>query len=629
MPRGKKASPSRANAPASNRQGWFSLLALAALVGLGTLAYANSLTGPFVFDDLDEIAENPHIRISSLSWQELSDAAWRSPSAQRPLANVSFALNYYGGRLRTTGFHLVNLVIHLACGALVYWLATLTFERANSQPNQTRTPAATNWMALAAALVFVCHPLQVQAVTYIVQRMTSLATLFYLAALVCYVQGRLRPAPRQRGAWWVAAIVCWLAACGSKEIAVTWPAAVWLYEWYFFQDVSARWAKRSLRWLVPIACALTAAAVWQREALFGTYALRDFTMGERVFTEWRVLVFYLSLFLWPAPGRLSITHDIGVSRGLFSPPTTLLSLALLMGLMVLAARGARRFRLASFGVVWFFLQLALESTVLPLELAYEHRMYLPMVGLALVTAWLLFAYLPHVSWAVATTCGLAFVLAVVTSARNDTWRDARWLWADVVAKYPADARAYNNLGHVLAQRGEYSRALETLQRATSLRPDYAEAHYNIAYTHEIQGQSSLAEAGYRRTIDADSSYAPAYNALGAMLASQGRETEALEYFRRAVELLPDYPIAHNNYAIALASLGNSREAIEHFRRAIEIHPQLADAHLGLGRLLASAGATSDAAAHLQEALALFAAAGNSTLASEAAIALRALQEQNP
>ncbi len=225
------------------------LIAVSVLIAVGVIAYSNSFDVPFVFDDLGSIKDNSHVRVTQLDRQQLMEVARGSPSRRRPVSNISFALNYYVGGYNVWGYHLVNLCVHLICGVLVYLLGLVTFGRVpppqDHRPPERVSSSSTPWVALAAALIFISHPIQTQAVTYIVQRMACLATLFYLAALLLYIYGRTATTTGQRWSWWVGSLASWLMALGCKEIAATLPLAVLLYEWYFFQDLDRGWLKRS------------------------------------------------------------------------------------------------------------------------------------------------------------------------------------------------------------------------------------------------------------------------------------------------------------------------------------------------------------------------------------------------
>ena len=194
--------------------------------------YSNTLKGPFVFDDHGNVYDNPFIiRVTELDLQKLYDAGIKS-CCPRPVANISFALNYYFGRYDVTGYHVVNIVIHLLAGVLVYLLASVTFRQLFRTEHRETVPVgdrAIAWMSLFAACIFVTHPLQTQAVTYIVQRMTSMAAMFYLLSLVLYIYGRLSRQRWMRWLLWAGCLISWVLALGSKQVAATLPLSVVLY----------------------------------------------------------------------------------------------------------------------------------------------------------------------------------------------------------------------------------------------------------------------------------------------------------------------------------------------------------------------------------------------------------------
>lgn len=565
---------------------------MVSLTAVCALGYSNSLTVPFVFDDFANVRDNPNLRIQEVGWENLWNAAQEGPSARRPVAKLSFALNYYFGHDNVRGYHVVNLAIHIGCSILVYLLGREVLSRP--------------WPALAAALIFASHPLQTQAVTYIVQRMTCLATLFYLAALLCYVRGRVAT-QRRRWRYWGGTTMCGLLAFGSKEIAGTLPLAILLYEWYFFQNLDRVWLKRVSRYVVPAFALLVAIVLLSpsiRTELFGGYAVREFTMWERLLTEPRVVAFYLSLVIWPMPSRLSITHDIAISHGLIDPPTTILSILAIVGLLVVAWKAARRVPIVSFCVLWVLLHLAIESTVIPLELVYEHRMYLPLAGASWLAAWALFAMIPKVQQAMLVTAGIVVLLVAATYARNRVWQDGPTLWADVVAKYPLDARAYNNLGSALASQGRHDEAIKHHRRALELKPGFADAHNNLGIAAASREDLDAAIEHYRQALASDPEYATARNNLGNALAAQGDLDAAVEQYYLALQSEPNYADAHYNLGVAMAAQGDVVEAAEHYRAALRLNPRYYQAANNLGALLAGEGKLEEAVEQFRLALRL-------------------------
>jgi len=555
-----------------------------AILLLAIAIYGHTLDAPLVFDDVANIKKNVHVQMESFSWSQLQAAAWQSRDNDRPLAYISFALTHWAFGGDVAGQHLVNISIHVINGVLVYLLALMTLRRLAAIGQQAGRELWFGWTALAAALLFVAHPLQTQAVTYTVQRMTSMATMFYLAALLGYVWGRLSPSRPARWGLWLAALFAWACALGSKQIAATLPLMVLLYEWYFFQDLSWSWLRRTLK-VGGLAAAIATVAVamffldadlWNR--LERGYALRDFTLGERLLTQPRVVAEYISLVLYPAPHRLNLLHSVETSRTLFDPAGTILAIALIVGLLTLAIVAARRHRLLSFALLWFFIHLVIESTVLPLEMMYEHRVYLPMVGPVLLVAGLAALLVGRRSRSslrprkgVGQRTGIALVamlivlLAYAARTRNHVWTDPVRLWTDVLeknsGKFPAAivqrSRAYNNRGNLFAFRGEYDLAIADFGQAIRLDPSDAEALVNRGLSQEASGQYALAIEDFGRAI-----------ALGEQLGQ-------------------NFPEAYLHRGRARAELGEFAAALEDYETATEQAPGLGEAYLGIAWIRAT------------------------------------------
>jgi len=560
-------------------------LAIACVVGL---LYSNTLASPFVFDDSFNIVENRFIRITQLGVGELYRAAFES-RLDRPVAYLSFALNYYAGGYEVAGYHVVNIVIHGINGILVYLLAFFAFRR-HSGARDSLAESLAGRMALVAALVFVAHPLQTQAVTYIVQRMTSLSAMFYLLALLLYT---------------------WILALGSKEIAALLPVAILLCEWAFFSAAGGVRARRGIAYAVASVAILAVLALVYigenpAEKILHTYVYRDFTLAERLWTELRVVVLYLSLWVLPLPSRLNLLHPISISHSLLEPVTTLLSLVLLLGLVALALVFARKNRLASFCIFWLLLHLMLESSVIGLELIFEHRMYLPSVGLAVATSALLFTGpagpAPARAQRIAISLLVIGLLGTATYLRNEDWRDKVTFWSDVIAKHPESPRAHNKLGVALAAEGRLGEATEHYREALRLDPGRPRIHNNLGLALHEQGRTDEATAHFRAALRVDPTYATAHNNLGNVFADRGRGEQALEHFSEAARLDPDFIEAHHNRGLVLARQGRAEEAARCFSEALRLWPGFAAAQNELGNALAQQGRLDEAIPHYLAAL---------------------------
>lgn len=555
------------------------LLAVIAIYCLGFAVYWNSFSVPFVFDDYPNIRDNPSIRLSTFDIDAIRTALSEGYVKRRPVANLSFALNYAAGRYDVKGYHLVNVLIHVLNGMLVYFLALLLLRRNRLLTDRDDfSDLRLRMTAFLAAAIFVAHPIQVQAVTYVVQRMSSLATMFCLMTLLLFVLGRQCDAMRERCALWCSALLVWLLALGSKEIAAALPVAILLVELLFFRSPR----RRSTSTVIGYALLATAAIVVVGFVYLGVdpvatiterYQIRDFSPVERILTELRVLIFYLSLLVFPWPGRLSLDHGFSVSHSLVDPASTLICAALIVVMIALAVRLARRRPILSFCILWYFVMLAIESSFIGLELAFEHRLYLPMFGFALAAAYCV-ALVParYGSAATALAVTLIVALAAATVTRNSVWQDPIALWSDAASKNPASHRARNNLGRSLVERGDIQRAMHEFNEAIRMEPDFAEPYNNLGALHAGAGHFTAAQEHFKKAIELDPHYAQAYNNLGVALLGSGKVRESASVLSRAVRIAPRYAKGHANLAASLARLGQPDEACRHLRVALELDP---------------------------------------------------------
>lgn len=465
------------------------------LVGLGIalaslLAYSNSFDSPFFFDDIPNIVENEHIRVDRLSLSELSTALHRGGYISgRPLAFLTFAINYGLGEYDVRGYHLFNVSVHILNAILAYSVALMLLRRWR-QCSPTKIEwlnASAVWgIATITALIFALHPLQVSSVTYIVQRMNLLATFFYLLGFALYLRGRSRTG-RSRWTPWLGSLPCWVVAMLCKQNAATLPLAALLFEACFHGREWMSWWRGNSKRIAGTGILLAAVTVLLAVTflfllrsvgdVFSHYQELDFTMAQRVLTQFRVVAIYASLALLPWPSRFNLLHHVPTSVSLFEPITTLLAavgVALYLGLSVWIARFNG---LIAFCLLWVPLHLAVESSILPLEMIYEHRMYLPMFGVALLVSLLLFRlFSARWQWLrIPIGVGLATILGVSTHERNEVWRDQLTMWNDVIEKNPYEPRPLINRGGVYARRGDWRNAFRDYDAALKLNPRSIEA----------------------------------------------------------------------------------------------------------------------------------------------------------
>jgi Flp pilus assembly protein TadD len=572
------------------------------------ITYSHSLHSPFVFDDIEHVASNPAIQISDLTFKNLKQAAVESPLSARPITYITFAINYFFHEHEVYGYRLFNMAIHMLNGLLLFFFLVNTFKLPVLQ-GKIKQPF---WVAYLATLIWVVHPLQTQSVTYIMQRMNSLATLFYMLAFLCYLKARLS-SNKIRWLCAIASFISGLLALGSKEIAVTLPFFILLYEWMFFQDMDYAWLKRNTIVLVGAGFFLLVMMFvyvggnpWQM--ISAGYSGRDFTMWERLMTEPRVVLHYIELFVFPLPTRLTLLPEFSVSTTLIDPVTTLPAMIGVMFIISTAMALAKDLRLISFCILWFMGNLVIESSVVPLEIIFLHRTYLPSMMASLLVTYLVLQHVRSERFAKVLLFSGLLILTFWTYDRNETWCDKVYFWRDCLQKNATDYRVYNNLGKALEEKGEIEVAIGMYEKAISTNPEHLraynnlgvalmssgkideasevlndalgkkadnpETHYNLGLAHTSRNELQKAEEHYLKAHEyfPEDSDPDVHNNLGITLARQGKLEEAVVHFREAVRIHPDDPFSHNNLGITLARLGENREAIIHFQHALRINP---------------------------------------------------------
>lgn len=453
-------------------------------------AYWPGLHGPFVFDDLGNITNNSLLRIQSLDTDSifLSASSGSAGPLKRPVAMLSFAVNYYmGGGYESYIFKLTNIIIQTLCAGILFLVVQqLLATQAYSQ--QTRIKFI--WLAAGITLLWALHPINLTSVLYIVQRMTSLSTLFSLGCISAYLAGRTRfesHAPKLSVAgFWVLSLCCWILAIYSKENALIIPLLIGWIEFTLFSKTSPwtqlhNFSARS-RALINIAAtsAVMILILYAIHYASGGYGNRPFTMSERVLTEARVVCFYISLIFIPRINAFGLFHDdITLSTSLLSPWTTIPSILFLFALVVSAFYFRKKNPLYALGIGWFFIGHALESTFFPLEIAHEHRNHFPSIGLILAaSSWVIFSKTSSKK----ITAGFVFIALILGGT---TWmRSTQWANYQRLAYYEAEHSPNSHaiqalLSNAAHKAGDIETATRAIKLAMELAPN--ESAYTMHY----------------------------------------------------------------------------------------------------------------------------------------------------
>jgi len=588
---------------------------------VGTLAYSNTFAVPFQFDDDAYIVNNPIIRTFdyfSAPWK-VTTLSRHSPTSLPPalrfafltrsLGYFSFAANYRLHGLNVVGYHIFNLLIHILSGMLVFLIfhAILKTDRFSS-PGGEDPPWPREMIPIASSLLFVCHPIHTQAVTYLSQRFASLATFFYLLSLLLYIRSRSELPGRKRRGMYVAALVSAVAAMLTKEFTFTLPFMITLYEVTFCKGN----LRERIRLLAPFAVTLliipTLVFLQQANVNSLDSTMRAITAADvskisrtdYLLTQFRVVVLYIRLLFFPV--NQNVDHDVHVPHSVFEVPVflSLLSLLALFSAGVLLHFGAGRrreypeLRLVSFGILWFFITLSVESSVIPLgELVAEYRMYLPSVGLIVAVVSLAFCaarrFLNNRVSGSAVLYGVCIAIVIVLSAatyhRNSVWGSEISLWEDAARKSPQKIRPHQNLGTYYFMRGRLQDARRELSAALALDPNESEIHNNLGLVYKKQGEYDRAIQEFTTVLKLDPEDSMAHYNLGNLFLAQGNIPEAIREYRISLDRIPDYDEAHNNLGIAYEKNGQSLEAIREFREAVRLNPENKNARANMSKVL--------------------------------------------
>lgn len=622
-------------------------------------AYFNSLNGEFVLDDYVEVVQNQDIR--RLSWDNAPALMSR---AMRPLVNLTLAVNYSICGLDTWCYRATNVVIHLLATMVLFGLVRRTLL---SWRMAGRFASAATPLAAGAALIWALHPLQTQSVTYVIQRSESLMGLFYLLTLYCVA--RAMASPGRQWMWFAAAVAAVLLGAASKQVIVTAPVVALLYARVFFAGSWGQTFARR-RW-VGYACL---AGVW---VLLGVmYSLRPpatsagFGIGiswqEYAMSQPGVICHYLRLALWPDALCLDYSWPVARSAQEVIVPGVIIG-------AILAGGAAALWRLpaAGFAIISFFIILSPTSSILPIaDLAFEHRMYLPLAAIAALavtgTYWCIgkFAGDGRAAMACRLLLGLAVVAASImlgraTHARNLDYSTAMGMWQDVTRKCPSNPRGFYQVGVLLGKQaaGAQERANELAasspresarlrqqaaelrqqaagyyQKTIELKADYVEAHENLALLYFAMGQRSRAILQFRRAVDVAPRRAQTRVNLGQMLLLDERFAEAVEQFEQALEINPAAAEAHVQLAWLLATcdqaeIRDGRRAMVHALAAVDITARKdAQAFSALAAAHAELGQFAQAVEAAEEGLKIARDAGQVSLAQGIATRLRAYRD---
>jgi tetratricopeptide (TPR) repeat protein len=564
--------------------------------------YSNTFHAAWQFDDEINILANKPLHLNELNWSNIKKTFFASLDGSekiyRPIACLSLALNYFFGKDNVFGYHMVNVSIHLVASVFLFLFLCQTL---NLPHLKARYGPDSYFIALLASVLWAINPVQTQAVTYIVQRMASMAGMFYIISMYFYLKGRTSEHRVLQSLYFFLCFFAAALAFGSKENAAMLPISIFFFDLFIIQGLSKESIKSNsvvflVLLLIPLILALIlmGPSLFSGEDLFSGYGQREFTFGERLLTEPRVILFYISLLLYPMPGRLCINHDITISHSLIDPATTIVSILVILGILYLSVLKSRQWPFISYCIIFFFINHLIESSVFPLELVFEHRNYIPSMLFFAPVAILLLKALQLLSkkTSMRVIIPIFIILVLVgqghsTFVRNVIWKTEESLWMDAVDKNPKLPRPYHNLAKYYGDVGNREKEMTLYHKALRLKrgpssPSHHMTHYNLALEYISLDQKEKAIEHLRKAIELAPGFSSAYNNLGVLMMKQKKYDEAFDNFLKALSCDENSAIAHNNLAFILLKRGRLEEALSESRKAIALQKDFTRAFYNLG-----------------------------------------------
>lgn len=595
------------------------ILHVAIIIILGLIVYSNTYSGSMHLDDISSIMFN---RAIQNDWTIAS--IWKY-SQNRFLPYLSLAVNYKWGELDTIGYHVFNIIIHLTNGLLVYWLTQLIF----STPAMKAHAGLKSKIAFFTAVLFISHPLATQSVTYITQRIAAMAALFYFFSMALYIKGRITEG-NAKYLYLTGAIITAILSFLSKENSYTLPFSILLLELFFFNTEKIRINLKSKSTIIAILVSvgfISFAVLKFSTAVFKTLK-PDFTTDYKtissvdyLLTQLSVIPKYIQLLILPINQNLDYDYPLANSFFEFS---TIVGCLIILALLSLAIYLVNKNRIVSFGILFFFLAISIESSIIPIaDLIFEHRTYLPSFGFFILLSSLLLT-LPNLQkkqLGIGILSIVVLINSVLAYNRNKIWENDELLWTDVISKSPNKVRPYNSRGSYYWLNERNEEAIADYSKAIALHPDYLEAYYNralvynklnkykealddyskvisfkpndpLGYKSRIDifikmKRTDLAYNDYCKLIELEPNDATTYLNRANVLKEQHKNEAAIADYNKALSLDIKNATTYYNRALLFQDIQQNDNAIEDYTNAIKYKPDYVEAYINRGNIYSS------------------------------------------
>jgi len=593
-------------------------------------AYANSFHAAWHFDDKPNILNNYHLHIQDLKPQTLASTLFSNPKnpyqhakkMYRPIPCLTFALNWFIGGDDPFGFHVVNIGLHILTGFLLF----LFIRALYTTPTMHQASSEEKWLvSILASVLWAVNPIHTQAVTYVVQRMAVMAGFFYLLGLFAFLKARLMQNSRSRMTGFGICFICYILALGSKENAIMLPISLILIEFGFFQDFRQRKVRAALIGVIALTGLLLGIIgiifFLKNDAsvIFGGYETRPFSMTERLLTEMRILTYYVSQIFYSVPTRLSIDHDIVISTSLMHPWTTLPAAIFLLTSFIAGVVVLGKHPLIGFSLLFFFINHVIESSIIPLELIFEHRNYLPSFFMFVPVILGLKRIFERYGRSSNTMRYSIYVFVVLlifgygtgTFIRNRAWATEKSLWEDAAIKAPNSARpltnlawdmAYganahpnnyddaltlyskslklnqvrngmnssvlNNMAGLYYQKKDYDTAIELLQESLRQKPSNRKSRFDLSSIYIALGEWENAQTSMELLVKHPKVHEGYLNQQALILLHQNKAREAVPMLNKSLQMAPAYWKTLTYLGVAFKELGEHEKADNYLKHGL-------------------------------------------------------------
>ena len=569
------------------------------------VVYFNSFNGTWIFDDYPNIVDNDYVHLTSLDWQSIKGTfkGIQGNKISRPLSYLSFGVNYYFHGLDVLGYHLVNFIMHCLTALFLY---LFVFNVLHLPIIKGRFTGQEGSIALLSATLWAINPIQVTAVTVIVQRMASMAGMFFIMTMFFYLKGRITQATGKKIKWFFLCLLSGLLSLSSKENAAMLPIVLYTFDLLLIQGLSREKLKHhlimagfTLGIILVLAFIVSNPLTYLSES---AYNHRNFTLMERLLTQPRVLLFYLSLMIYPIASRFTLIYDIPLSTSLFSPWTTMPAIIFWMIWTGLGIYFARKRPLISLCMLFFIINHMVESSFIPLELVYEHRNYIPSMMLFTLAGIGIITFIRKVRKKRMLSFSASLLVCFIITAQGHTVIQRNWyfehalyLWSDNAEKYPELSRVHTNLGLAYEKVGMIEEAKKSYQASIKAnrysRNDLRAVPLNNLGNYYVRnGDTAHAIDLYKQALSFDSSYLPARQGMAVALIIAGDLKQARLLLEETFALGQVNSIFLELYSLVLLKQGDYVNAIKEARKALNTkdvsliaHKVLGEAYTRLGK----------------------------------------------